>query len=287
MSWMPDWSASAKRYTGGKILVANLPGVDIGSTIEVEFEITMKNMPFIGGFEPFQLPDDLQKILSAHRSGRSQDQRWSPAAAPFTAQATSRSRMAADLRTGPRKNIAAPARGRPTCRPIGFTSPASLTSRATYNAYLKDLNDTLLDRSQSRAKAAALREAARRARQEQARRRQGHPRFRRQVHPPRRALLHRTAPERTLESRHHAHRRLRPCRRPRHPAPCHAFRGGISSRSSSSPRTCRPWRASSKIATSFPLPDSFDTPLVKVTVDGETYYLNDTDQYAQPRLDRA
>ena len=34
-----DWSASAKRYTGGKILVANLPGVDIGSTIEVEYEI--------------------------------------------------------------------------------------------------------------------------------------------------------------------------------------------------------------------------------------------------------
>ena len=32
------WNASAKRYTGGKILVANLPGVDIGSTIEVEYE---------------------------------------------------------------------------------------------------------------------------------------------------------------------------------------------------------------------------------------------------------
>ena len=30
------WNASAKRYTGGKILVANLPGVDIGSTIDVE-----------------------------------------------------------------------------------------------------------------------------------------------------------------------------------------------------------------------------------------------------------
>ncbi len=54
-----DWSASAKRYTGGKVLVANLPGVDIGSTIEVEFEMVMKGKPFIGGFEPFQLPDDL------------------------------------------------------------------------------------------------------------------------------------------------------------------------------------------------------------------------------------
>jgi hypothetical protein len=36
-----------------------------------------------------------------------------------------------------------------------------------------------------------------------------------------------------------------------------------------------------KIATTFPLPDSFNTPLVKVSVDGVTYYLNDTDQYAQ------
>lgn len=55
------WNASAKRYTGGKILVANLPGVDIGSTIEVEFEMTMKNKPFIAGFEPFQLFNDLER----------------------------------------------------------------------------------------------------------------------------------------------------------------------------------------------------------------------------------
>ena len=34
------WNGSAKRYTGGKILVANLPDVAIGSVIEVEFEIT-------------------------------------------------------------------------------------------------------------------------------------------------------------------------------------------------------------------------------------------------------
>ena len=53
------WNASAKRYTGGKILVANLPGVDIGSTIEVEFEITSKDKPFVAGFEAFQLADEL------------------------------------------------------------------------------------------------------------------------------------------------------------------------------------------------------------------------------------
>ncbi len=35
------------------------------------------------------------------------------------------------------------------------------------------------------------------------------------------------------------------------------------------------------IATSFPLPEYFEAPLVKVTLDGVTYYLNDTDQYAR------
>jgi hypothetical protein len=38
----------------------------------------------------------------------------------------------------------------------------------------------------------------------------------------------------------------------------------------------------SNLVTSFPLPQNFQSPLVKITVDGETWYLNDTDQYAQP-----
>ena len=53
------WDASAKRYTGAKVLVANLPGVEIGSVIEVGFEITTTNGPFVSGFESFQLPDNL------------------------------------------------------------------------------------------------------------------------------------------------------------------------------------------------------------------------------------
>jgi len=55
------WNASAKRYTGGKVLVANLPGVDIGSKIEVEYEVTSRNRPFISGLEYFQAFDDLVK----------------------------------------------------------------------------------------------------------------------------------------------------------------------------------------------------------------------------------
>src|SRR5208283_2929459 len=34
------------------------------------------------------------------------------------------------------------------------------------------------------------------------------------------------------------------------------------------------------LALSFPLPQNFEAPLVKVTVEGTSYYLNDTDQYA-------
>ena len=54
------WNASAKRYTGGKILVANLPNVDLGSTIEVEFEIAATNRAYLAAFESFQLPDELE-----------------------------------------------------------------------------------------------------------------------------------------------------------------------------------------------------------------------------------
>ncbi|HVU35019.1 MAG TPA: DUF3857 domain-containing protein [Opitutaceae bacterium] len=53
-----DWNASAKRYTGGKLLVANLPGVDIGSTLEVEAELTIKGKPFLSGYIPFQQGDE-------------------------------------------------------------------------------------------------------------------------------------------------------------------------------------------------------------------------------------
>jgi hypothetical protein len=56
-----SWNASARRYTGGKILVANLPGVDVGSTIEVEYEIATKQKAFLAGFESFQMFDDLEK----------------------------------------------------------------------------------------------------------------------------------------------------------------------------------------------------------------------------------
>lgn len=53
------WNAGAKRYTGGKVLVASLPGVEIGSTIEVEYEMSWHDMPFLANFEMFQFGDTL------------------------------------------------------------------------------------------------------------------------------------------------------------------------------------------------------------------------------------
>ena len=53
------WNAGAKRYTGGRILVANLPGVEIGSTIEVEYEIAYHDKAFLSGFQSFQEGDEL------------------------------------------------------------------------------------------------------------------------------------------------------------------------------------------------------------------------------------
>jgi transglutaminase-like putative cysteine protease len=54
------WNSSAKRYTGGKILVDSLPGVEIGSIIDVTYEITMKGRPYLSGFQSFQLPDAIE-----------------------------------------------------------------------------------------------------------------------------------------------------------------------------------------------------------------------------------
>jgi len=55
------WNSAAKRYTGGKILVDSLPGVEIGSIIDVAYEITMKGQPYLSGFQLFQLPDEIEK----------------------------------------------------------------------------------------------------------------------------------------------------------------------------------------------------------------------------------
>ncbi len=48
------WSGSAPRYPGGKILVASLPGVEVGSVIETEIVRVAKDRPFVSACEFFR-----------------------------------------------------------------------------------------------------------------------------------------------------------------------------------------------------------------------------------------
>ena len=53
------WSGSAPRYPAGKTLVANLPGVDIGSIIEYKVVLENKDRPFFHAVEYFQSFDPI------------------------------------------------------------------------------------------------------------------------------------------------------------------------------------------------------------------------------------
>lgn len=55
------WVASAPRYSPGKTLIANLPGVDINSEIEYTVEQTFFNKPFIGISEYFRYIEPLKQ----------------------------------------------------------------------------------------------------------------------------------------------------------------------------------------------------------------------------------
>ena len=48
------WNSSAPRYPEGKILIANLPSVEVGSTIKYSFTHTVKNKPFFSDVFTFQ-----------------------------------------------------------------------------------------------------------------------------------------------------------------------------------------------------------------------------------------
>ena len=56
-----DWTGSAPRYPGGKTLVANLPGVEIGSILEYEIAHVCRNRPFFAASEVFRGFDPLEE----------------------------------------------------------------------------------------------------------------------------------------------------------------------------------------------------------------------------------
>ena len=273
------WNASAKRYTGGKILVANLPGVDIGSTIDVEYEITSTNKAFMAGFEPFQLRDALEQKSF---------QMQFPENLPVQKMVTGKSRELRQFEVRPKglrvfkwgaTNVAAlPAEGQ--LPPDWAYSTGVAYFVGDTKDYLKTLNDTMLDRSQKSAKVAEMTrqlispcktqlDSIKAIRDFVAKSiREAGPSF---TELP---LSELSAADTTLAEGYG------------HSADQAILLHAMLTAAGFQPdfvlgSELPPIAGITNVSLSFPLPYSFRAPLVKVALDGETYNLNDTDQYAK------
>ena len=273
------WNASARRYTGGKILVVNLPGVDLGSTIETEYEIRSKNRPFLGGFDPFQteskmdslsleltVPDKLaaRRWLTGPRGSVAESRLTVPGATTFQWRAT---------------NVAA-LPNEAGCPPAWAYLPGVAFGVGDPTAYWHELDRVLRDRSNHRPAAAA--QAAKLTGPTRTKRdaviairdfvaksiRTAGPGF---LELP---LSELSAADTTLADGygHAADKAIL----------LHAMLSAAGFKPEfvlvSGIEDIPSLRA--KVA-AFPLPYLFDGVLVKVRVDGEAVYLNDTDQYAR------
>jgi transglutaminase-like putative cysteine protease len=273
------WNPSAKRYTGGKILVASLPGVEVGSTIEVEFEIIHTNAPFIAGFESFQFPDDLEQksfTLTAPTGLKIQRLVSGPPGIIDGQSKNNGGQQEFQWHSG--KVAALPAE---TQLPPDWVYAAGVGYFVGDAAnYFKELNETMLDRSHKSAKASELArrltanaksqiESVKAIRDFVAKTiRIAGPSF---TELPLNEL---SAADTTLADGygHGADRAIL----------LHAMLAAAGLQSEFVLASGLPAIAGiTNVAMSFPLPGSFQTPLVRITLEGVNYYLNDTDQYAQ------
>jgi len=273
------WNASAKRYPGGKILVANLPNVDIGSTLEVEFEIAATNRPFLAGFESFQLPDELKsKSVELTAPANVKIQRRISGAAGGV-QENSKTDGGRQVFLWSAKNVPA--------LPAEMQLPPEWTFDSGVGFFVGDVNDyyrelerTLLDRAQKNTQAAARArqltasagsrlDALRAIRDFAAQSiRLAGPSF---TELPLSAL---SDADTTLADGygHLADRAIL----------LHAMLSAAGFKPEFVLASELPAITDiTKVVKSFPLPQNFQYPLVRVVVDGQAYYLNDTDQYAQ------
>jgi transglutaminase-like putative cysteine protease len=273
------WNASAKRYTGGKILVANLPGVEIGSTIEVGLEITTTNMPFVSGFESFQLPDDLDQknfTLTAPAGVEIHERVSGPAGVIKEKRTDKDGKQTFHWQA---EQVAAIPE-EPQLPPEWVFDSGVSYFVGDMADYLKGLNAAMLDRAKQNSKAAA--KATELAAQAHGKLetltairdyvvksvRLAGPSFTE-------LPLSELSDADTTFSDGYGHAADRAIL-------LHAMLAAAGLQpefvlASDLP----PIGAITNVANSFPLPDSFDYPLVRVSVDGTTYYLNDTDQYAK------
>ena len=146
--------------------------------------------------------------------------------------------------------------------------------------YFNELNETMLDRSRQSTKAAELARQLTAKAGSKIESVKAIRDFVAKIHPRSRAVLHRPAVERTFRCRHDAGGRIRPRGGPRHSASRDVERGGFSAGVRAGLGFAGHRRHHERGDDVSPA-GSFQTPLVRITLDGENYYLNDTDQYAQ------
>ncbi|HEY2328183.1 MAG TPA: DUF3857 domain-containing protein, partial [Verrucomicrobiae bacterium] len=274
------WNASARRYTGGKILVANLPGVDIGSTIEVEFEITSKGRPFLSGYESFQMPDALDsKVFQLTAPAVFAVQNHVSGAAEIIQAEATMTNATLFLKWSAENVKALPAE---TQLPPEWAYAAGVGYFiGDAPAYWQELNRVMVDRAGKSTKAGELArqltgpmktklEAVKIIRDFIAKSiRVAGPTF---TELP---LSELSAADTTLADGygHLADRAIL----------FHAMLAAAGFQPEFVMASALPPIAGiTNVTAQLPLPQNFDAPLVRITVDGETYYLNDTDQYAQP-----
>ena len=272
------WNAGASRYTGGKVLVASLPGVEIGSTIEVEYEIRMTNMPFMAGFEPFQFPDDLdQKSVTLTAPARLPIQTYVSGARGVVKEQHKTTDSGQSFQWNA-KNV----KGLPDepNLPPSWNFQAGVSYFVGNAAdYWKALGDAMVAHAQNSSNATVLvkqltvsksqLDAIKAIRDFVAENiRVAGPSF---TELP---LSELSDADTTLADGYG------------HAADCAILYYAMLSAAGFSPQFVMasglpPIKGISDVTQSFPLPNDFQAPLVKVTVDGQDYYLNDTDQYAQ------
>jgi transglutaminase-like putative cysteine protease len=273
------WNASANRYTGGKILVANLPGIDIGSTIEVEYEITTTNKAFVSGFEQFQLPDELdQKDVILTAPAGMKLQKLVSGAEGMVREKTSTADGRQVFEWHAEKIKALPAE---QLLPPEWVFLAGVTYFAGDAAdYWTALNRAMLDRARKGDHSA---EMARKLAADTKSKIESLQAIRDFVAKSIRfagpsftdlPLSELSDADTTLKDGYgHAADRAILCYAMLKSAgfePEFVLASGLP-----------PISAITNVTSSFPLPQTFQSPLVKVSVDGEAYYLNDTDQYAR------
>jgi transglutaminase-like putative cysteine protease len=273
------WNASAKRYTGGRILVASLPGVDIGSTIEVEFEVIYTNKPFLAGFESFQLPDDLeQKSFMLTAPAEVKIQRMVSGTPGIVREQNKKDGSRQEFQWQSGKVAALPAETELPPEWVYSAGVGYFVGDVTN--YLQKLDETMLERSSQSIKAAELArqlaakagskiEAVKAIRDFVAKSiRAAGPSF---TDLP---LSELSDADTTLADGygHAADRAIL----------LHAMLSAAGFQPEFVLVSDLPAITGiTNVAMTFPLPGNFQTPLVRITLDGTNYYLNDTDQYAQ------